>query len=376
MLLLARVLLTTAISVAAATPAAQKPVVRTVALDDSGWRLSGDLRVDQVLGRNALRCGSGTAYLHEHRFRDGTIEFDVATTRARTFVGVRFRAATDQIWEEIYFRPHKAGLPDTIQYAPAFAAAVSNWQLYHGPGESAAAELAANRWTHVKVTFHGTRAVVYLDNAKMPAMVSELAHEPREGYMGFWCLDAREPKGDGFAAAISNVTITPGATHSELPPPLPGPSIPPGVIERWQVSAGFAAPPSGPVLALPDAIRRGEWRAALVDRSGLLAFDRFVGRPAGVRRVAAAARVTIDAEEAHTVPFEFGYSDDASVFLNGTLLFSGVAGYSYNFPRRDGLITIDQSTLYLPLTAGANELLVVVSEAFGGWGLMGRLAEF
>ena len=66
------------------------------------------------------------------------------------------------------------------------------------------------------------------------------------------------------------------------------------------------------------------------------------------------------------MPFSFGYRDDASVFLNGERLFSGVNGYSFNFPRREGLITIDHATVYLPLRPGDNELLLAVSDVFGG----------
>ena len=57
------------------------------------------------------------------------------------------------------------------------------------------------------------------------------------------------------------------------------------------------------------------------------------------------------------------------------LLFSDDDGYSFNFPRRQGLITIDQGTLYLPLTEGDNELVLVVTDVFGGWGVMGRFAD-
>lgn len=63
------------------------------------------------------------------------------------------------------------------------------------------------------------------------------------------------------------------------------------------------------------------------------------------------------------------------MFLNGALIYSGVNSYSYNFPRRDGLITTDQATLHLPLRARANELIVAVSDSFGGCGLIGRLGS-
>ena len=72
---------------------------------------------------------------------------------------------------------------------------------------------------------------------------------------------------------------------------------------------------------------------------------------------------------------DLGFSDDASVFLNDRLLYAGHQEFSANFPRRQGLVTLDEATLYLPLERGRNTLLVAVSEVFGGWAVMGRIPE-
>ena len=103
-------------------------------------------------------------------------------------------------------------------------------------------------------------------------------------------------------------------------------------------------------------------------------FDSFVRLEPGDNRI----RVTAFGQSGgtrlieRTVRFDFGYSDEISVFLNGRLLFSGNDRYSFNFPRRQGLITIDQGSLYLPLLEGENDLVLAVTDVFGGWGLMGR----
>ncbi len=73
--------------------------------------------------------------------------------------------------------------------------------------------------------------------------------------------------------------------------------------------------------------------------------------------------------------FDLGYSDEVSVFLNGRLLFSADDSYSFDAPRRQGLITPDQASLYLPLQAGENELTLVVTDVFGGWGVIGRFPD-
>ena len=42
---------------------------------------------------------------------------------------------------------------------------------------------------------------------------------------------------------------------------------------------------------------------------------------------------------------------------------------------RDGVISFEQATVYLPLRAGRNIITVVVTDHFGGWGLMGRFPD-
>jgi hypothetical protein len=62
------------------------------------------------------------------------------------------------------------------------------------------------------------------------------------------------------------------------------------------------------------------------------------------------------------------------VFVNGRPVFKGDASYTFDLPRREGLIGFDQARLYVPLNAGDNEVAVLVSDSFGGWGLMARFA--
>ena len=97
-------------------------------------------------------------------------------------------------------------------------------------------------------------------------------------------------------------------------------------------------------------------------------------RDTGVFDVATVARVRLMAERAGLRRLDLGFSDAATVFLNGQPIFHG--NDSYSFPqRRDGLMGFDQATVYLPLRAGANDLSVFVTDHFGGWGLMARLPD-
>ena len=90
---------------------------------------------------------------------------------------------------------------------------------------------------------------------------------------------------------------------------------------------------------------------------------------------ACVARVRVRATKAGPVPLDLGYSDRATVFVNGRPLYYGDQGYRFDAPRREGLIGYDQARVWLPLDAGENELAVLVSDGFGGWGLMARFAD-
>jgi hypothetical protein len=60
-----------------------------------------------------------------------------------------------------------------------------------------------------------------------------------------------------------------------------------------------------------------------------------------------------------------------SVFLNGDIVFSGTSAYTERDPSFLGVVGLFDA-VYLPLQAGDNELLFMVAESFGGWGLMCR----
>ena len=67
-----------------------------------------------------------------------------------------------------------------------------------------------------------------------------------------------------------------------------------------------------------------------------------------------------------------GYSDDALVALNGAPIVYLDDSYRFNLPRRQGLIGLEQAAVYLPLVRGDNELVVAISDVFGGWAVMGQ----
>jgi hypothetical protein len=349
---------------------------RQFPFSDPGWEFRGDdTKIDTVMGQPAVRIRSGHAIRRDVVFQDGTIEFDMAVTPYRAFVYLQFRMASDENYEDLYFRSHKSGLPDAIQYSPVYAGA-SNWQLYHGEGHTAAAEFPAYQWIHVKVVVSGTRAAVFVDNPGEPQMViPRLAREPQAGYValrGF--LPGGNPPGV-YPASFANVTIRPGEVDFDFSTVPVTEESPRGVVRNWRVSPPFSPAP-GMIRELPPSLVASDaWRTLTADLSGLLVLGRHVVVPQGSRRPAVLARVMIDATRATTKQLNFGFSDEVSVFLNGRLLYYGNDGYSFNYPRRQGLIGLHQGTLFLPLREGQNELVLAVAEVFGGWGVMGQFPD-
>ncbi len=364
----------TALCFSFATLPAAVAAPQALPFSDPRWELQGaGARIERVDGRDTFAVDTGFAYRRDLRLQDGSIEFDVQLTRRRSFVYLCFRMADDRELEEVYLRPHKSGLPDALQYAPVFQGQ-SGWQLYHGPGATAAAEFAPGAWTRVRLVLSGSRAALFVGASERPVLVvPRLAREPKPGYLALRGFRPPDVPGEGPIARFANVTIRPGPVAFD-PAWLPAETAPPGpgVVHAWSVSPAFLPTEAGsPVLPAAP----GEFRRLETAPSGLLELHRSVTLPAASRSAAAVARLHLRATSAIVRALDLGFSDRATVFLNGRPLFAGDASYSFDTPRREGLIGYDQARLWLPLSAGDNELAVVVSDSFGGWGLMGRFPD-
>ena len=339
---------------------------------DSGWTLTGDgTRVESHRGVRALSIDNGRATRRDVQLEDGTIEFDVEMTAARSFIYVQFRMESDTDFEEIYFRPHKSELPDAVQYNPVWRGD-SFWQLWHGPGATAAPRFPAGEWMHVRIVLEGTQAALFLGADTAPVMVTQLARPPRAGYIALRAFTpAPAVRRGARAARYANVVVRPRVVNYTFPAvPAVAPEL--GSIIRWQISPGFPAPPSA-IIELPSErlVGREHWPSYPVELNGVVAIGRHQERPRPSG--AAIARLVIRSSGERLQRLYLGYSDYVTVFVNGRAHFSGDAHYSFDHPRQEGLITRSQSTLWLPLRDGENEILLVVVDGFGGWGLTGRL---
>lgn len=341
----------------------------------SGWDLTGTARIVQADGRDVLEMETGFGFRRDVSLQDGTIEFDVQVTDRRSFVYVYFRAGADGEREEFYLRPHKSQLPDAVQYAPVWQGR-SAWQLYHGPGGTAAAGFNAGAWTRIRVVAEGASAAIFIGDMAQPALVvPRLAREPRAGYIALGGFLPGGVPGSGPIARFANVTVAPGHVPFDFTQArAAADAVParPGVVRRWRVSQAFSPPAAAAIATLPEVATATVVEA---DADGLVPLHRDVRMPEGANAATLVARFTVSAAETGSYAFDLGFSDVATVFVNGTPVFTGDARYSFDRPRREGLIGFDQARLYLPLTAGDNDVAVLLSDYFGGWGIMGRFED-
>ena len=324
---------------------------------DGRWDLSAGV-VEEHLGREALRGG---AVLDGVELGDGVIEVDIACDGRRSYPGLLFRADEDGNGERVYLRPHRAGLyPDAVQYTPVFNG-ISGWQLYHGAGATNHARIEAGRWATLRLEMKGAQARVIWDGEPV-LEIDRLRHGAGGG--GIALLGP----GDG-SAFFSNLRITRDADLGfEVVDP---PEAEPGAITDWEIAGPLPAERVDPD-AYPHffTIFGAPWRGVAAEPSGLVDIARSFG-PGGNRRFTAFARTTVRSDERRRVKLSIGYSDDVRVFLNGREVYSGVSGYRSRDPSYVGVVGPFE-TLHVDLERGLNEVFLMVSDSFGGWGFMCR----
>lgn len=331
----------------------------SIDFNDDRWELK-DASLATYLDRE---CLTGSAFLEGVEFENGVIEVDMAVSGSRSYPGFIFRMRSEEEYESIYIRPHRAGLyPDAVQYTPVFNGQ-SCWQLYSGRGYSAGAVFPENQWFHLKVEVNGSQARVFVDAADEPALV---IHDLKLG-SGKGKIGIKGPQ-DG-TAFFSNFRYTiDGTLEFEAPPRL---ETAPGTITDWEVSRGF---PAGKVDGeqYPQFYLRfySRWQKAACEPSGLVNVSRLVER-SGRDPDIVFARTVVSSESRKRVKLSFGYSDAICLFLNGKLLFSGNSAYRSRDPSFVGIVGPNDA-VHLDLRKGLNEIFLAVTESFGGWGFLAR----
>ncbi len=360
---------------------AQGPVSLAVAPDSPRWNLQGNAKPSRMLGRDCLALDGGAAVLNDFAMRDGVIDVDVATPAPRGFFGIEFRLGDDGAnGEWVYLRQHKSGLPDAMQYTPILNTGL-DWQLYSGPGFTGAVDIPRDAWFHLRLEIEGAQAKLFVADMDTPALViPDLKSGIQKGAVALASLTG------ATCFAGFRVRTTPDAAWQRHFPPMPA-----GTLVRWSLSPSYdalarnleRAPTAAEMASMP-------WQEVEAEPPGLVVINRYRASPhprvsfandpskrldpqPGMRVVY--ARTTIESDRARTKKLALGYSDDVSVFLNGTILYRGRSAQNFRDPGFLGIADAENDAVYLPLKKGTNELVLAVSELGGGWGFIARVAE-
>jgi hypothetical protein len=337
--------------------------------------------VAEHLGRPSIRLDGGAATVKDFVLRDGVIDVDVATPAARGFFGIQFRVSEDgNDAEWVYLRQHKSGLPDAIQYTPVLHTGL-NWQIYNGPGFTAAVGIPREEWFHLRLEVAGAQARFYVEDLEKPVLVmNDLKSGVEKGQVALAVLT-----GETYFSNFE-VRTTPDAPWERRPPPMP-----PGTLTKWSVSPAYDAQQRNLERPLPraesDAIR---WRDVQAEPPGFVVLYRYLDAPhpkvsfqgdfskrlepqPGMEVVY--ARTRVDSDRDRLARLEIGYSDDVVVFLNGRPLWRGRSAQGFRDPGFLGIVNPENDAVYLPLKKGSNEIVLALSELGGGWGFVCRLEK-
>ncbi len=367
----------TVLSVLSGAALSGAAIAAPVSLSEENFAFIANAGFESHAGRDAIVLASpaegapfsfGAAVLKGIGLKNGTIEYDVNFGDTRTFVGANFRMQDQNNYEEFYMRAHQSGNPDANQYMPRFNG-VPSWQLYYGPAYSSATTYDFGTWTPVKLEVSEDRMDVYIGDMETPAIASVLRRDIMPGGIGFWGLNLGGP------AWISNINVTPAESLELAGTPSAPEPMAVGTIAEWQVSDPFDGASLNSKTNIGDMASGASYQALDAEASGLVNLARLHGIEAGKDTVF--AKVSITAEQASTKQFEFGFSDDVRVYLNGALLVEASDRYRTRDYRFLGTVGYWDS-VYLPLKAGENELVLAITEDVAdttGWAVQGRLPD-
>jgi len=352
-----------------------------IPLTPDAWVATDSIRFLSYLGRPSVYIDRGVALARGAAMENGTLELDVAATDTTNFLGVAFRAASPRFSNVIFLRPGLSGSEEAVQYGPAFNSLGVAWQVYHGEGANAVAELARRRWTHLRVELDGPVARLFLDTATAPTLIVPRVVSSGGTGLGVWT------GAFGRGAYFSNLRYTPGQASSGSPS-LHASEPPSGTILDWEISSPVEAEDFTPA-ALPD-LRRLTWQKVAAEPEGFVLLNRYreapvggvprdsvgavlvdsvmTGRVAGSRVVY--ARTTIISGRDQLRRLQYTYSNGAVLYLNGRPL---VFAMNPGGLRGLGVMARAGDAVYLPLRRGRNQLVVAVIQCTGGWAYSARL---
>jgi hypothetical protein len=305
--------------------------------------------------------GRGLVTVKGVDFSDGVIECDILPAE-KQFFSLYFRWKDSLESEIFYFRMDRVGQPQAIQYAPVIGG-VNCWNLFDN--YETAAEWQPNVPIHTKLVVSGRRMRVYLNHAGEPALEVPLL----EGNVthGAICLQGM--------GTVSSMVVRPGQTEG-LPAAegLDPMAYDPHYIRHWKVTQPKLIPKGIDFSyeLLPDS--QQIWQPISAERRGLVNLTRVYPEKDFVRRIIF-LKTTVHSNQARTCQLQLGFLNEVWVFLNGHWLYVDKNYFGEPIARQRGRISLENSTVAVPLQQGDNELMIGVGGGFYGWGVMARVED-
>lgn len=354
---------------------------QVIPFDSSAWTYKGKGVIPEFYeGESALYLKASGAELAAAAFQNGVIEFDMYFKDLWTFSGFYFRVQDEMNFEELYFRPHRRGSPDAYQYCPRLNGKAS-WQLYHDQhsgvytgnpefypagalnGYNGKIDIPLDRWMHVKFVVAGNQAELYLDNETTPSFfINEFKGPDAKGAVGIYTGWG----GVHFAnfSVINNEDQELSSPRNMSFEPLEN------RIKSWQVSNTLEESKFEVAQLSSEFSNELKWTKLASENSGITNLSR-IATVEGKKNTVI-ARLDIQADEEMIKALTLGYSDRLAVYCNGQKIYAGTNGYRTRDFRYLGTIGLFDE-VYLPLKQGKNVIYCVVSESFGGWGVMAQI---
>ena len=144
------------------------------------------------------------------------------------------------------------------------------------------------------------------------------------------------------------------------------------MITEWQFSSSFSEDDVS-VLSLDERMTDDlTWQTLAAETNGIANIAKLIRPTRDANTVF--ARLKIDSDRAQMKEMKIGYSDRVRVYLNGKRVYAGSAGWRLRDYRFLGTVGFHDS-VGLDLKRGDNELLVAISETFGGWAWAGAIED-
>ena len=329
------------------------------------WNTMGNADVSMFDGKTVTRVLGGTAIacLDGYDFGDGTIECDMYSPSDRAFIGLAFHIQDFRDFEWVYFLPHNSGTWDAVQYEPVCNRSAT-WQLYHGDGFQANAEVPTHKWFHVRLDVIGDSGYVYLNNAAVPVLSFGLRLKDHKGLVGVCSY---------HPGTFANLVIT-GKEPAMVPVSNSYYDPNPYYINTWQVSEPFLGLVDD-ISADQKAQNENSWKIVQADERGIINLNRYFVKTPSSNTVL--ARTIIQSQKVQTKTLSFGFSDKVRIYLNGKQVYSGNNTYVESDLWKDrGYVYVDYASVDLPFIKGENELVMQLYEDKFGWGFTTRLDDY